>query len=294
MLIQLLLHMARQLGREPMFHFLAAALVLFTIDNWQDNQDGTNSDIVIGADYIESLAEQHRDRVGRIPSGEELKAIVIRHAEEEALVRYGQSLGLHRGDPIVRRRVMQKVYFMAETLARIDEPSDEELSEYLQAHAHVYQRPAQLRITQIYFDTEVVNNALITAAQDSLRAGADPQTIGSMLPIGHRLGWQTPSDLDNLLGVGFADSLADVPIGEWIGPIASRYGQHLVLVMARRPERTPELEEIRNRIRQDLITERRLHARRMTVDKIMSEFSIQINWPEERRPDTIAMREVMP
>ncbi|MCG8416892.1 MAG: HupE/UreJ family protein [Proteobacteria bacterium] len=89
----------------------------------------------------------------------------------------------------------------------------------------------------IYFDTNAADDSRIQAARNALAAGADPKTLGTTLPMGHRLGWRSPSDLDHLMGAGFADALADIPTGTWAGPIASRYGQHLVLVEARQSER---------------------------------------------------------
>ncbi|MCG8418559.1 MAG: peptidyl-prolyl cis-trans isomerase [Proteobacteria bacterium] len=288
------LHLARRWRREPLIYFLAVSLVLFAVDGWRANGADAGSEIVIGANYIESLIEQYRKRVGRAPSGEEIEAIVMRHAEEEALVRYGQSLGLHSGDPIVRRRVLQKVHFMAEALATADEPPEDELADYLLTHAQVYQRPPQLRVDHIYFDTNAADDARIQAARSALAAGADPKTLGTTLPMGRRLGWRSPSDLDHLMGAGFADALADIPTGTWSDPIASRYGQHLVLVQARQSERVPELDEIRARVRQDVIAERREKARRTLIDKVLGDYQVQIDWPEASRPDAVVMREVQP
>lgn len=285
---------ARRWRREPLIYFFAVALVLFAVDSWRAGPSDAESDIVIGAEYIESLIEQRRARVGRTPSGEEVEAIVMRHAEEEALVRYGLSLGLHGGDPIVRRRVLQKVHFMAEALAAADEPTEDELSVYLLAHGDVYKRPEQLRVAHIYFDTNAADDARIQAALEALADGADPATMGTTLPIGHHLGWRSPRDLDHLLGSGFADGLVDIPTGTWAGPIASRYGQHLVLVQGRKSERVPELDEIRARVRQDLIAERRQEARRAMIDEVLGSYQVHIDWPEARRPDAMVMREVRP
>ncbi|MCG8416891.1 MAG: hypothetical protein MJE77_02965 [Proteobacteria bacterium] len=64
------LHIARRWTREPLIYFFAVALVLFAVDSWRANGADADSEIVIGAQHIESLIEQHRKRVGRAPSGE--------------------------------------------------------------------------------------------------------------------------------------------------------------------------------------------------------------------------------
>ena len=79
-----------------------------------------------------------------------------------------------------------------------------------------------------------------------------------------------------------------------VAGIASRYGQHLVLVQARQSERVPKLDQIRARVRQDVIAERRQQARRSMVDEVLEDYRLRIDWPEASRPDAVVMREVRP
>ena len=58
----------------------------------------------------------------------------------------------------------------------------------------------------------------------------------------------------------FADAVFALEPGAWAGPVASAYGQHLVLVTEHAAARLPELAEVSGRVAADLDAERRAGA----------------------------------
>ena len=62
-------------------------------------------------------------------------------------------MGLDRDDPVIRRRLQQKLQFVTDDVAASAEPTDAELSELLKTHADLF-RPNRRRFTfnQVYFD----------------------------------------------------------------------------------------------------------------------------------------------
>jgi parvulin-like peptidyl-prolyl isomerase len=59
------------------------------------------------------------------------------------------------------------------------------------------------------------------------------------------------SEVARTFGTDFADALAELPVGEWQGPIASTYGLHLVRLQESTPGRQPTLEEVRAAVERD-------------------------------------------
>ncbi len=58
-----------------------------------------------------------------------------------------------------------------------------------------------------------------------------------------------------MFGLRFAREVARVEPGRWAGPIASSYGQHLVWIHERSPERAAELASVRGQVREAVLTE---------------------------------------
>ena len=61
-------------------------------------------------------------------------------------------------------------------------------------------------------------------------------------------------------GGEFADAVFALEPGAWDGPVASAYGQHLVLVTEHAGGRLPELAEVSGRVAADMDAERRAGA----------------------------------
>ena len=67
----------------------------------------------------------------------ELEELVRGHVREEVLYREGLALGLDRDNPIIRRRVAQKLEFVTEGPDAV-EPDDEQLQAYLDSHRELF------------------------------------------------------------------------------------------------------------------------------------------------------------
>ncbi len=76
----------------------------------------------------------------------------------------------------------------------------------------------------------------------------DPATLGQRSLLPARLGLSPPNAVDGVFGKGFFDLVAELPPGEWAGPVVSAYGAHLVRILDTLPARTPPLEEIRDAV----------------------------------------------
>src|SRR6478735_3763312 len=69
----------------------------------------------------------------RPPTAHELESLVEDYIRDEVFYREGRAAGLDRDDVVIRRRVRQKMEFLAEDTAAA-EASDEQLAAFLASH----------------------------------------------------------------------------------------------------------------------------------------------------------------
>jgi hypothetical protein len=271
--------------REPLLQFLAIALLLFTANgllNGSTVQLSTES-ITISQGRVQQIAESYRLLAGRMPSRAELQALVRDFADEEIAYREAVAMGLDADDTIVRRRMRQKLEFLAEDAEASEEPTDEQLTEWLAEHAADYRLPARISFRQVMASRDTRGDR---ASQDAagmlerLRSGADPTKLGdpSMLPSA--LPPTTEQGVAALFGAAFAKALFAHSGEGWFGPVASPLGQHVILILSREPPRDPALAEIRPKLRSDWIEARRRDRREQFWARMRQRYQVEIEWPE--------------
>ena len=90
---------------------------------------------------VEGMALEYQKRWSRPPSEQELAGLVDAYVRDEILYREGVTLGLDRDDPVIKRRVRQKLEVIAEEQLARDAPTDADLAAYLEKNAERFARP---------------------------------------------------------------------------------------------------------------------------------------------------------
>ena len=106
----------RKLLREPLLHFLLLGALLFGVYGWL-NREGCRirgNEIVVSRGQMRSLQAQFERVWQRAPTAEELQGLIDNWVREEIFYREGMVMGLDRDDPVVRRRIAQKVEFIVD------------------------------------------------------------------------------------------------------------------------------------------------------------------------------------
>ena len=169
--------MLRSLLREPLVHFLLLGAALFLLDAWLRplSASSQGSEIVVGEARIRSLAQNFRRTWQRPPTRPELDGLIQDFVREEVLYREALALGLDKDDTIVRRRLRQKMEFIADEAAALAKPTDQELAAYLAAHAEAFRVEPRATFTQVYLDPRRRAETLEADAKrllDELNAGS--------------------------------------------------------------------------------------------------------------------------
>lgn len=285
--------MLKSLAREPLIHFLVLGAALFLADAWvrPAAAPAANTEIVVSEARIRNLAQNFRRTWQRPPTRQELEGLVEGHVREEVLYREALALGLDRDDTIIRRRLQQKMEFISEEAAALAQPTDQELEQYLAAHADAFRAEPRATFAQVYLNPGKRGTALaLDAARllGTLSAGSGTVDIAGMgdrlLMLEPRYENASTSEIARLFGAGFAEALVRQPVGEWTGPVASGYGVHLVKVEKLTPGGTPALDEIRPFVTREWSNAKRQEIAKAFYEKLRSKYTVSVQMPEPARP----------
>lgn len=271
--------------REPLLQFLAIALILFAANHFihGDVVRPSGDRITISQGRVRQIAESYRLLAGRLPSRAELQALVDDFADEEIAYREAIAIGLDADDTIVRRRMRQKLEFMAEDAEASEEPTTTQLAAWLTEHASDYRVPQRISFRQMMLSADVRGTqatADATALLNRLRAGADPTGAGDSSMLPSALPPTTQQGVARLFGDEFAAAVFARAEEGWFGPVASPLGAHVVIILSREPAHDPMLTDIRGRLRSDWIEARRRDRREEFQARLRERYDVIVEWPQ--------------
>jgi hypothetical protein len=100
----------RRIARSPVVHFLALGAALFgLVHATGETRDPASYRIVLDAAQVDALLAGFTRSHERPPTAEELRALVDEQVREEVYVREALARGMDRDDPVVRRRLREKI-----------------------------------------------------------------------------------------------------------------------------------------------------------------------------------------
>jgi len=266
----------KRLLREPLLHFLVLGLGLFLLYALLNDAEEAKDEIVVDAERMAFLASRFERTWQRPPTKAELDGLVTSWIREEILYREGIAMGLDRDDPIVRRRIAQKMDFISD--AGVAEPEEAALQQWLSDHADSYRVPPSYALEQRFFDPGRHGEnleAAVGVALDRLRGGAGAEAVGDATLLPQRWPLSSSDQIARTFGEDFAASLAKLPDGEWAGPVRSGYGMHLVRIGEREPGYLPELDEVRDAVARDLLQARTDSAKDALFELLRERYTVR-------------------
>ena len=276
----------KRLLREPLFHFLLAGIALFLLyDVIRGGESDAPREIVITEARVEALAENFATVWMRPPTPQEIKGLVDDYVAEEIFYREGVAMGLDQDDTVIRRRLRQKMEFIAEDAATAIEPGDEQLQAYLAQHAAKFVSPTEVTFVQVYLNTERRGDSARADAEKLLaelqagRGPGNPVDAGdpTLLPTGMQAA--SPQAIANAFGNDFATAIEEAPVGQWSGPLQSGFGLHLVRVDERVAGALPAFEEIRPIVLREWQSEQRTESNERFLDGLRAKYEVRIEGP---------------
>jgi hypothetical protein len=279
-----------KLFREPLLHFFligAAIYLLYGYAGEPAEQQADDKQVVITAGQIEWMQTAWQKLWNRLPTQQELDGLVQQYIRETVLYREALAMGLDKDDVVIRRRLAQKVEFLAEDLVALIPPTHEDLQAYFDEHRQRYQEPLAYTFTQIFFDPDKREDATLDDAEKvkaALMARSDAEAdvgeFGDSFMLQNYYPENTRTDIQKLFGGGFADSVTELAQGQWHGPVLSGYGVHLVYVHDVSEPPAPVFTELRDRVIQDWDTDKREELNEQFYAGLRERYTIVIEEPE--------------
>src|SRR4030095_16692680 len=151
----------RKLGgawlREPLLHFIVLGLLLFVFDRALGSRSDAASSLARIALTEGDLRQLHVAWMAqwqRAPTPEEMRNLVASRVREEILYREALGLGLDKDDTIIRRRLAQKMEFLADDASSLREPSRAELQAWYGKNGERFVLPARISFHHLYFSVD--------------------------------------------------------------------------------------------------------------------------------------------
>ena len=269
---------------EPLLHFLLIGVVLFAIYTYTNRgRIGIESprQIVLSLDELRTMTAYFQSQWQRPPTPEEFQALVEDKIKEDVLYREGLAMGLDKDDTIVKRRMAQKMQFLAEDVAAAHEPSTAELKAWFEANSSTFALPSRYSFRHIYFSPDKRRTSAHDDAAEALAKIAGQPEDSPLIPsVADRFMFQdyygdrTTSAIAKEFGPQFAVALEKLKPGSWQGPIESGYGWHLVFVDTVIPGRIPAFEEVESEVKTAWLGEQKAQAWQKAYQMMRAKYTV--------------------
>lgn len=274
-----------RLLREPLVHFLVGGAVLFGAYHFAHRDEATTAidaqTIALTEDDIRQLAVSWLAQGRPQPTAEQLRSLVDQRTTEEMLFREAVALGLDRDDQIIKRRLAQKMDFLAADLATIEEPTRGQLKEWFAKNAGRFALPSHVSFRHVYFSPDKRGASAREAAVSAIKViagqlpdSAEVAAAGDPFMFRNLYGDSTPAQVAKEFGPEFADALFGLEARSWQGPIRSGYGWHLIWIDSIEPGRIPDFEEVEPQVKTAWLDERYREIKRVSLEEMRSRYQV--------------------
>ncbi len=274
--------------REPLLHFVLIGAAIYLLygafaESLPESDDKT---IVVTAGEIEWMQTSWQKRWNRPPTPEEFDGLIQNYIRETVLYREALTMGLNQHDQVIRRRLAQKLEFLAKDLVALAPPTDKELQDYFDKNRNRYQEPGLYTFTQVFIDPDKRGDATLVDAE-AIKAKLiaqgdaidDPGALGDDFMLQNYYPEKDQLEIQKLFGSGFAESVVALSPGQWHGPVLSGYGTHLVYVHSINEPPAPVFAEVRERVVQDWTTDRGEEINAQFYASLRDQYTIVIEQP---------------
>jgi len=194
---------------------------------------------------------------------------------EEAL-----DMRLHLNDEVIKRRLIEQVQQRLLLANPPAMPSKAQITAQFNTRKEQLRRPSRYSIEHIFLsrDRKAEATSVITKIQQQGMDAKSARHLSSPFMSGYGFRMQTPNELAKNFGANFVLNLrkANPIVGQWVGPIHSIYGLHVVWVTAIEPERDALLEEVEPQLRRELEANARHQALQDAIAALRDDYEVRL------------------
>jgi hypothetical protein len=269
----------KNIFKEPLLIFLSIGGAMFVLFQQVSNDNRSdNSEIVVTEGQITAMSLGYEKVWQRSPNVKEVEGLIQNYIREEVLYREALAMGLDKDDSVVRRRLHQKMEFLSEDIASLDEPTEQELQAYLLANQDTYRQPARFSFRQVYLSVSKRGQSSQADAVALLakleKEDGNAATLGDSLMVNHQFNLATAQEIERVLGREFLQSLNETPTDNWQGPLSSGFGLHLVRIDKRIESEAPGLDDVRKQVVRDWGSEKRKQTNETLYNNLRKRYKV--------------------
>ncbi len=276
--------------REPLLHFLLIGGALFAAYHFAQPAEkpaAPPNEIRLSPDDLSRTALLFQSQWKRPPTASELEHLMASRVQMEILYREALAMGLDKDDEIVKRRMAQKMQFLAEDAAP-QEPTTAALKSWYAKNSEKFAMPKRLSFRHLYFSPDRraagARDAAVSALTKLAGQPVDATLAGSFSDPFMFQEYYRDRGTDQLskdFGTNFALELAKLPTGSWQGPIESGFGWHLVFVDTATVGRVPDFEEIEPEVKTAWLTEQKSLAWERAYKEMRDKYTVVLPKPPD-------------
>jgi peptidyl-prolyl cis-trans isomerase C len=281
----------RRFLREPLVHFLLTGVMLFGLYSLTRSGPpaaAPSKEIRLSLDELAQLTMLYESQWQRPPTPQDLELMVENKVQQEILYREALAMGLDKDDEIVKRRMAQKMQFLAEDVAAAREPSTTELKSWFEEHTAMFALPPRLSFRHLYFSPDRRSaRAREDAAEALVQLAGQPEDAMIADSLADPFMFQAyyrdraPDYLGKEFGPEFALAVAKLQPGSWQGPIESGFGWHLVFVDTVIPGRVPAFEEIEPDVKTAWLSDQKARAWERAYKDMRAKYTVLLPAPPD-------------
>lgn len=278
--------------REPLLHFLLIGIALFAVYAYAHRGRGgieSPRQIALTLDDLRQMDMYFESQWHRQPTPAEFQAMVEDRVREEVLYREALAMGLDKDDTIVKRRMAQKMQFLAEDVAAAHEPSTAELKAWFEKNSNKFALPSRYSFRHLYFSPDKRGKKAQEDATKTLgKIAGQPEDSKLAVSLADRFMFQdyygdrAPEALAKEFGPQFVVALEKLKPGSWQGPIESGYGWHLVFVDTVIPGRIPAFEEMEPDVKTAWLGEQKATAWQKAYAEMRAKYTVLLPAPSDK------------
>ena len=281
----------RRALREPLVHFLVLGAALFALSRFVKpaaDRSAPSRQIVITLDDLRQLQIGFAAQWQRAPTEPEMLGLIESRIKQEILYREALAMGLDKDDEIVKRRMAQKMEFLAEDVSAAHEPTTEELKAYFEKNPKMFTQPARVTFRLVYFSPDKRGRnarsdagAALAKLKGKSASWDGAALLGDPFMFQDYMADRTPDQVAKDFGPPFAKALFAEKPGAWTGPIESGYGWHLVYIDTLIPERTAAFEEVEPDVKAAWLAARKSEAWDKAYKEMRGKYELVLPAPPE-------------
>jgi peptidyl-prolyl cis-trans isomerase C len=279
---------------EPLVHFLVIGILLFVgysfVSSRSVKPQNPNRIELTEAD-LSQLDAAFTAQWLRHPTAQEMGHLIDERIREEVLYREALALGLDKDDTIVKRRLAQKMEFLAEDVSTLREPKVNELRDWFAKNSQRFALASRIWFHHVYFSFdrkgEKASEAASRAYQQLTGEPVDSPVAGRVAdPFMFQDYYAdcTEDQVAKTFGSKFAKAVFQLPSGSWQGPIESGLGWHLVWVDSMTPVRVPAFEEVESAVKTEWLSEQSAESKRRAFAIMRARYEVVL--PDEAAKDS--------